>query len=83
MIHSDHIYTTIHTSSNKVLVSRNSLQQLLSKIKDKNLVQCHRSYIVNCNFITSFTNDSIVLNDSITIPVSRSKRDEILSRIAY
>ncbi len=36
----------------------------------------HKSYIVNMNFITTYQRDSVILNNTHTIPVARNKQKE-------
>jgi len=66
-IKADHVYIT--------------LNNILEKINDSSLVLCHRSFIINSKHITKWTAKYLILRDSIKIPVSRSKKEEVFSKI--
>lgn len=52
------------------------LQDLEEKLRDFGFIFCHRSYLVNPNFIYCIRDDVIVLDNDETIPVSRGKRQQ-------
>ncbi len=80
-IQADHVYSKIITVQNKELVIRKTLQQVLEILNFDYIVYCHRSYIINAKYITSWNQDVIVLNNDINIPISRSRKSEVLERI--
>jgi len=80
-IQADHVYSKIVSIQNKELVIRKTLQQVLELLDFGNIIHCHRSYIVNAKYITSWNQDVIVLNKDISIPISRSRKNEVLERI--
>ena len=43
--------------------------------------QCHRSYIINLNYITKYSNHLIILQTGIEIPISRKYRNELTNRM--
>ena len=47
------------------------MDDLFNKIKSKNFIRCHQSYIINLEYIDIFSSNEIVLYDSKKIPVSR------------
>lgn len=66
---SDVNYIHIHTESKKYLV-RKSLDWFLINTQKPNFIRIHRSYVVNCNKITSFSIDTVKINQ-YELPVSR------------
>ncbi|MFP2995164.1 LytTR family DNA-binding domain-containing protein [Spongiivirga sp. MCCC 1A20706] len=68
---SDDHYLNIFTSNGK----NHFVRGKLSKIKEElppNFIQCHRSFIVNSNFIKQINKDYLVLMNKEIIPLSRS-----------
>lgn len=80
-IQADHVYVNIHTTKEEVIVARNSLQQIMTLINSDFLLFCHRSYIINLKHLTKWTKNTLTINDSISIPLSKSKRNEVMARI--
>lgn len=71
----DHVYVNIFLNSGKKLIIRKSLTQIFQLVDKSILLQCHRSYIVNRNYIKSWNSESLILNNDKNIPVSRSKKN--------
>lgn len=79
-IKADGSYCEIQTISDKIIVSRH-LASLLSQLKNENILQCHRSYAVNINFITAFDFNFIFLknkDEEESIPYSVSYKESLL-----
>lgn len=55
--HSEEITMTMHT--------------LINKIESHGFIQCHKSYIVNSAYVTSFNKVECVLKNKTTIPIGR------------
>lgn len=71
-IEADHVYLNIILSNETTLTIRQTLKQLLSELPDEIMVQCHRSYIINRNFIKSWNSSFITLKNNKQIPISRN-----------
>ncbi len=82
-VKADHVYSKIVTFEKKELVLRKTLQQVLELLIFDFMIYCHRSYIVNANYITSWNQEAIYLNKEILIPVSRSRKQEIMTKINH
>jgi DNA-binding LytR/AlgR family response regulator len=80
-IQADHVYANIITIHDQKIIVRKSLHQLLSLCGSEFLFICHRSFIVNVTYISEWNNNEIILKNRLTIPISRSRRDEILSKL--
>ena len=77
-IKSEHVYSNLLLKSKKRIVTRKPLSHFVQKIRSSYLIQCHRSFIVNINFITSWNKNSLVLISGEKIPISRSKQANVL-----
>jgi hypothetical protein len=74
-IKSDDHYLNIYLSNGKNHFVRGKLSQMKEELPP-NFIQCHRSYIVNSNFIKQANGDSLTLLDKTQIPLSRSYKDK-------
>lgn len=66
----DH-YLHAYSSSGHNHFVRGKISQILLELPP-NFVKCHRSYVVNTNYIHAVLNGYIVLKNKVEIPVSRS-----------
>ncbi len=75
-------YCSIVTKDNKKFSVRNSITGLLKTLNNEQFIQTHRSYLINWNFIHSFSeaDQSIDLQGN-SIPVGRTYKAEILKRL--
>lgn len=72
----DNNYVQLVTTDKKLLL-RLSLGQLLEKINYKSMVRIHRSYAVNINVIMSFTDQEVFLPKH-QLPIGRSYKEDFL-----
>lgn len=79
-VKAEHVYIKVFTKNNTPILTRKSLTQLLKELKSDFFVQCHKSFVVNMNFIESWDIFELVIAEN-TIPVSRSKRKEIIKSL--
>lgn len=40
---------------------------------EQGFFRCHRSYIINLNFVNQFTKNSVTMTDGVTLPISRNR----------
>lgn len=57
-------------SKNKTYIVNLSFEQILAQL-DNRFLRCHIGYIVNIDYVSSFTSENIVMSDNTTIPISR------------
>lgn len=76
---SDHVYVEVFLT-NKTLLVRSSLKNLLETLPNNIFFQVHRGYAVNIDHIISF-GAGIVFVSGIEIPVSRTYQQELLERL--
>ncbi|MCB0640674.1 MAG: DNA-binding response regulator [Phaeodactylibacter sp.] len=80
-IKSDHVYANLYMNDGRKIITRKPLSQLAEEAQSPHLFHCHRSYIVNTQQISGWDNDSVTLSNGEVIPVSRSKRQQLLERL--
>ena len=59
----------IHIVKNKILTFCSKLDDIEAQINDKRFIRCHKSFLVNMDYILSIENNSFKLIDSIKIPI--------------
>ena len=69
----------IHTSDSNVLTVTTPLHQLAPQLDDPCFYQCHRSYIINMNYIRSLSKTELTMSDGAIIPISRNCSKELHS----
>ncbi len=74
-IKSEDHYLNIFLSDDKNHFVRGKLSQIKTELPP-NFIQCHRSYIVNSNFIKQINGTFLVLMNKEQIPLSRSYKDK-------
>jgi preprotein translocase subunit SecG len=74
-IKSDDHYLRINTQEGNERMVRGKLSQIKEELPP-NFIQCHRSYIVNSNFIKQVNSNYILLINKEQIPLSRSYKDK-------
>ena len=82
-IKSENIYTYVHNGTKKIFTTY-SLKQYEGLLNSSNFYRCHRSYIVNLDKITKIIkahNYQLILKNGDEIPVSRTRKKEILEKI--
>ena len=67
---------------NKILVTK-KLKQLEEDLQEPIFYRVHNSYIINLNKIKAYNKNEgvVILENNAVIPVSRQKRNNILSKI--
>ncbi|MDX6746017.1 LytTR family DNA-binding domain-containing protein [Polaribacter sp. PL03] len=72
-------YIRIKTE-NKDYVVHSTLKKIEEKLPDSLFLKIHRSYIINIKKIIDIQDNSVLINKDV-IPVSRSKRPELMKRL--
>lgn len=71
---------TIYTE-NDIIKTYDTLENLFSKLDHSQFIRPQRSFIVNMNFISSISNNKIVLKNALDITLSRMKQNSIKLQI--
>lgn len=78
-IKSDHIYIEIEMIDGTQHVIRGSLNEYINKLSG-NFFRCHRSYIVNLDYMQTVTHNELIILEK-TIPLGKRHREELLTVI--
>ncbi len=72
---------TYHTFTKDIITSgtMNSLEKSLPAEK---FYRCYQSYIINLKHVISFDGENITMKNDVVLPVSRTKRKEIMARLS-
>jgi len=73
-------YLTLYLKDSEKLI-RSSIKDFLEQINSTSFLQVHRSYVINKNYITAFSNKEITIHNS-SIPISKSFAKEVLEEIS-
>ncbi|WP_196886558.1 LytR/AlgR family response regulator transcription factor [Aureivirga sp. CE67] len=74
-------YIKIHCE-NQVLVTRDTMKNVESKLPKHLFLKVHRSFIISISKIDSYTKEYLEINQK-AIPISRNMRNEVLSILEY
>ena len=80
-LESDHVYVKVVTKNHhQPLLIRQSLKEMVNRLPANQFLQTHRSYVINCKEVSNWNRNQVFIGD-IVIPVSRSKKEEVFSRL--
>ena len=68
-------------TSNKAIVTRETISNLEEKLPSKQFMRVHRSFVVSIQNIGSYTNEFVEI-DKKAIPISRSYKESVLQKLA-
>lgn len=77
-LESEHVYVKVHIHNESPIIQRSSMKDLLLQLPDKQFIQTHRSFAINCQRVSHWDSENIYFNKK-TIPVSRNKRKDVFS----
>ncbi|MEL6810681.1 MAG: response regulator transcription factor [Bacteroidota bacterium] len=63
-----------------MITTRETMQNVISKLPERQFLRTHRSFIVSLSKIDSFTNEHVTI-ERTAIPLSRSYKDAVLERL--
>lgn len=61
----------IHLYNGEIISASESLDQILKQLDQRIFGQCHKSFLVNLEYVTSFTSTEFMLLDKYVVPISR------------
>jgi two-component system LytT family response regulator len=67
----------IQLCDSKLIICFNSLKWFSQRLKTPAFFRCHYSFIINCNFVDSFSSKGISLIGNEIIPLSRGKLPDL------
>lgn len=65
----------IHTIQN-LLYDNRTLKEILAILPNEDFIRIHKSFIININFLTKITTNSIILNNKIDLKLGRSYKND-------
>lgn len=68
-------------SVTEISLSGTSFSNLIEEALSSDFFQCHRSYIVNLNYVLQYSNHIVVLQNHAEVPVSRKYKAELTNRM--
>ena len=74
-------YIKIHIEGQTVLVTRDTLSNIETRLPVSDFIRIHRSFIVSIDKIKTFTSDTIGIGKH-EIPISRSYRDSVIDKLS-
>jgi len=80
-LEADGAYCNVVTQS-KTYVQSISMNHVLERIRHKDFVRVHRSYVINANKITKIDGNTITLGDHEVV-MSKSMREELTGKLNY
>ncbi len=71
-------YCLVHTE-NDIYKSRCTLESIKSELNDDRFLQCHRSFVVNFDYVLESTGDFFTFKNGKTVPIPRQARTAVNS----
>ncbi len=71
-------YVRYHTTQGRIM-EHNSLKKLEKLLPSSSFLRIHRSYIVASNYIQSYENGNLLLQQTISLPIGKTYKKEILN----
>ncbi len=78
-IKSEGNYLDLYTTK-KRFVLRNTIKKIVLKLDPANFFQCHRSYVLNLNYIDKISSSSVFIGDK-EIPLGKDQKDLLLGKM--
>jgi two-component system LytT family response regulator len=76
-------YTYIHVKDGRKILSSNNIGKYKDILENHGFFVCHKSYIVNMNFIKSISaEDDIILVNDFKAPLARRRKNEFMAILA-
>jgi two-component system, sensor histidine kinase LadS len=77
-------YTVFYVFNQKQVMASNTMAEFEDKLNTDTFIRVHKSHIVNLRFVVKYTRGdggSLTLQDGFEIPVSRSRKEELLKKL--
>jgi LytTr DNA-binding domain len=77
-------YTVFYVFNQKQVMASNTMSEFEDKLNTDTFIRVHKSHIVNLRFVVKYTRGdggSLTLQDGTEIPVSRSRKEELLKKL--
>lgn len=77
-------YTVFYVNNQKQVMASNTMAEFEDKLNTDTFIRVHKSHIVNLRFVVKYTKGdggSLTLQDGSEVPVSRSRKEELLKKL--
>src|SRR5690606_12968245 len=77
-------YTEIYFDKTKTEIVSKKIKEVEEELTNGGFFRVHNSYLVNLNYISEYIKTDghyLLMKDGTTIPVSRSKRNDLLKKL--
>lgn len=74
-------YLDIILCSGQTIRTRQALKNALPQLATEGFIQCHRSYIINLQYVRSITRQETIMSDDKRIPIGRGYHDEVYAAV--
>ena len=76
-------YCTIYLNGGKKMVISKTIKHIGELINNSAFIRVHQSHLVNLNYVSKYIRGKtgqLILEDGVSIPVSRSQKENLLNR---
>lgn len=77
-------YTVFYVNNQKQVMASNTMAEFEDKLNTEKFIRVHKSHIVNLRFVVKYIKGdggTLTLQDGSVIPVSRSRKEELLKKL--
>ncbi len=75
-------YTQIYLKNKKTILSSQSIGNFLKLLPESTFFHCHKSHIINLNYIQKYLNEGyLIMESDIKVPFSKHKKEDFFDRI--
>lgn len=79
-IESERNYQVIHLLDDETYKIRIPLNNLEEQLTDKGFIRIHKGFLLNYTYIRSIQNESIILANHFTLPLSKKRKEEVMQQ---
>lgn len=79
-------YSVFHLKGNKRIVISKTLSHVEEMLQNENFIRVHKSYVINLKHLDKYIKGDggeVVLVNGINLPVSRTKKEDLLGLLGY
>jgi len=83
-LESDSNYTTFFLTGSRKIVSSKTMKEYEELLEEHSFIRIHNSHIINTEHLNKYIKGDggyVVMSDKSTVPVSRSRKDDFISRL--
>lgn len=70
-------YSVLHLVEGKSIILTKTLKNMEYDLADNTFIRIHKEHIINCNFLVSFSDKSVLLTNGTSLCLARRRRSLI------